>query len=379
MTVVEIGPATVRGPGHVDTELAAAAVEFVDDRLALVGDRPVAVDELWADVLASVSVEGDHLTIVHPTWWTARSIDMVCRAARRVVADVSVVSRSAALHTAVPSATVVEIGPELVVVTSAGGLIRAVPRLDGTAVVTAVADEIGSGATVVIDAPAAVDAALAVAVRSELRARGIAVSAADHRALWRAAAALSTPSPADPAPVAGRAAARRTVAVLSGLALSVAAVCAALITGAPQLAGGVPMTLLVEGRIGLMVPATWRVERVTAGPGSARIQVIDPEDQHAVIHITQSPVTAGVTLARAAEVLRRALEQHPPGVFVDFDPADQRPAVTYREIRPGHDIRWTVLLDGAVQIGIGCQSAPDRADQSRYACDEAVRSAHALW
>jgi len=46
--------------------------------------------------------------------------------------------------------------------------------------------------------------------------------------------------------------------------------------------------------------------------------------------------------------------------FVDFNADDRRgdqPAVTYREMREGHDIRWTVFLDHRVRISIGCQSA----------------------
>jgi type VII secretion-associated protein (TIGR03931 family) len=68
-------------------------------------------------------------------------------------------------------------------------------------------------------------------------------------------------------------------------------------------------------------------------------------------------------------------------VFVDFNSSAVRvgrSAVTYREIRAGHHVRWTVFLDGAVQISIGCQSRPGGEDAVREACEQAVRSAHAL-
>ncbi|MDT5172861.1 MAG: hypothetical protein QOG37_112, partial [Mycobacterium sp.] len=98
------------------------------------------------------------------------------------------------------------------------------------------------------------------------------------------------------------------------------------------------------------------------------------------LHVTQSP-TPGETLAGAADRLRHAIDTEPPGVFVDFNPAGVsagRPAVTYREVRAAHDVRWTVLLDGAVRISVGCQSRPGAQDAVREACEQAVRSAHAL-
>ncbi len=98
------------------------------------------------------------------------------------------------------------------------------------------------------------------------------------------------------------------------------------------------------------------------------------------MHITQSPV-AGETLRATADRLKRAIDTEPPGVFVDFDPSGTsagRPAVTYREVRAGHHVRWTVLLDGPVRISIGCQSRPGGEDAVRDACEQAVRSAHAI-
>ena len=86
-------------------------------------------------------------------------------------------------------------------------------------------------------------------------------------------------------------------------------------------------------------------------------------------------------LAGAADRLRHAIDTEPSGVFVDFNPAGVsagRPAVTYREIRATHDVRWTVLLDGAVRISVGCQSRPNAQDAVREACEQAVRSAHAI-
>jgi type VII secretion-associated protein (TIGR03931 family) len=96
--------------------------------------------------------------------------------------------------------------------------------------------------------------------------------------------------------------------------------------------------------------------------------------------VTQSRV-ASATLGATAEFLKHAIDAEPAGTFVDFNPAGRsvgRPAVTYREVRSGHDIRWTVLVDKAVRISIGCQSHHGQDDAMRQVCELAVRSARAL-
>jgi type VII secretion-associated protein (TIGR03931 family) len=108
--------------------------------------------------------------------------------------------------------------------------------------------------------------------------------------------------------------------------------------------------------------------------------VVSPVDRIDAIHVTQSRVPDGQTLAAAAEALATALAEQPDGIFVDFTPAGERahrPAVTYREIRPDRRIDWTVLLDGDVRIAIGCQGAADRPGPAAP-CDRAIRSAHAV-
>ncbi|MGH3966703.1 MAG: type VII secretion-associated protein, partial [Mycobacterium sp.] len=140
-------------------------------------------------------------------------------------------------------------------------------------------------------------------------------------------------------------------------------------------------TFLVEGRVALMVPADWVVQRVLAGPGSARVQVTSPSDPEVALHVTQSPVPPGETLSVTAERLQRAIGSEPDGVFVDFNPSGVsagRPAVTYREVRVGHQVGWVVLLDGPVRISVGCQSRPGGDDAVRGVCEQAVRSARAI-
>ena len=130
----------------------------------------------------------------------------------------------------------------------------------------------------------------------------------------------------------------------------------------------------------LTVPANWPTQRLAGGPGSARVQVTSPSDPEVALHITQSSIP-GETFSRTAERLKRAIDAEPPGVFVDFNPygtSAGRQAVTYREMRAAHQVRWTVLLDGVVRISVGCQSRPSAEDAVREVCEQAVRSAHAI-
>jgi type VII secretion-associated protein (TIGR03931 family) len=134
---------------------------------------------------------------------------------------------------------------------------------------------------------------------------------------------------------------------------------------------------VAEGRMTVRIPAGWTVERVTGGPGSRRLQVSPPGDPDIAVHLTSS-YAPEATLERAAEVVSAAIAAEPPGVFVDVRPLDEvagRPAVTYREVRPGHVIAWSVVLTGATRISVGCQSPPGREADVRLACDEAVRTA----
>jgi len=134
---------------------------------------------------------------------------------------------------------------------------------------------------------------------------------------------------------------------------------------------------LLEGRIVVQIPEHWIVERITGGPGSRRVQVSSPTDVDTALQITQSYAPES-TLAEAAGVLGRLVADQPPGVFVEFRPIDEvagRPAVTYREVRAGRVIRWSVVLAGSTRISIGCQSAPGREDGIGQPCERAVASA----
>lgn len=390
VTVVEIGPADVRaGPGP-GTAPGRAAVEFVDDDLALISGVPVDVDELWRDVLAGVSgPAGTPTVIVCPAWWSRRRLDRVRRAAGAVCAPVVALERNRVLRAAPGPevAAVVEIAGEFVVVSPAGAVESVVARPSGPAgpedTVDAVCAALPGAGAVLIDAPAGAAGApaLAALIAERVRATGTSATIADPDLVRRSAAGLA-------GPFHGGGARRwwRTPWGAVGAAGAAAALTLGLV-GPPSGGGGasaaaVPMTLLVEGRVGVLVPAGWTVARITSGPGSSRVRVAPRDDGVDAVFVVQSPIPLGQPLAAAAQVLQQALDEQPPGVFVDFDPDTSRmgrPAVTYTEARAQHRTQWTVVLDGAVRIGIGCQSTPGGATPVQAICDEAVRSAHALF
>ncbi|WP_250150378.1 type VII secretion-associated protein, partial [Mycolicibacter acidiphilus] len=357
-TVIEAGPGTIRRLccGSAETGDADAAVRWLDDPVALVDGEPVAVPELLRSVLTALACPGaDGAVLIHPTWWSARRVDLVAAAARDVTGDAVTRPRATVLAAAAPDAgAIIEIGPALVAVTTAGTV--AEPRLGAP---EEVADRVAAlvtdvRETVVIDGLATVGGAPALArlIAERLRGTGADVLVVDDAQVTRLA---TRPPPTAPKPDRTR---RRPRLPLAGAAVAAVVAAGTLALGThrepPVVAA---TTVLLEGRVAVQVPAQWTVRRVTDGPGSARVEVVSPADPQAVLHVTQS--ASGGTLAVAADLLRRALDAAPPGVFADFDPSATsagRPAVTYREIRVAHRVAWTVLVDGPVRIGIGCQS-----------------------
>ncbi|MDF3339425.1 type VII secretion-associated protein [Mycolicibacterium septicum] len=381
--VVEVGPVTVCGPGTV-SDLATVAVASIDDEIALVDDEPVAVSDLWADVLSAASAGARDLVLVCPTWWTADRCDRVRAAAVRSGAEVVVIQRVQALSRVLSCASwaVVEIADEVVVISGAGARSATLARhaeddLDPEAVIRAVMAIAGVSVEVAVDAPPEVvgAAALGNAVMTGLRRRGATVTLTDPQTRR---ARLNIPRAPDVPAGAGRAGTRTgRMAIGAAAALAtVLGVVAFATQGGP--ADAVAMTILVEGRVGVQIPAGWSVRRITDGPGSARVEVVSPSDPQMMIHLTQSGVAEGTV----ADTLQRALGEQPAGVFVDFDPSAvvaERPVVSYREVRAGREIRWAVFVDGAVRIAVGCQSAPGQAEAVRVACETATRSAHAAF
>jgi len=407
--IIEAGPASIRrlccgtnrvADGEV-SETVRQALEAIDDRVALVDGRPVAVPALWRAALRSLNCPNSHAqnatVVVHPSWWSPARVGVVIAAARALAGEVLARPRSWLLAQAADcdAAVVVEIAERLVAITGATGAGSvAVPR---GAQPRAVAEEVATviagmtrdaAAAVLIDAPSSVAGApaLATSIAAALRDGGRAVAEiGDARLPPLAQAALSVPDePSEPRSTAGSVRSRAPVVagLVTVLSLAISAVGTVDRRGAsaPAQVQALPTTFLVEGRVAVTVPAAWSAQRVITGPGSARVQVTSPSDPEVALHVTQSPV-AGGTLSATAERLKRAIDGEPAGVFVDFNPAGTsggRPAVTYRELRLGHHVRWAVLLDGPVRISIGCQSRPGDEEAVRGACEQAVRSAHAI-
>ncbi|MBW0012922.1 type VII secretion-associated protein [Mycobacterium sp.] len=408
--IIETGPATIRRLCCDATEVAddddasevgEEALNAIDDRVALVGGRPVGVGSLWCAALRRLMCTAPEAhkaaLLVHPSWWSQTRVGVVIAAARTLTDDVLTRPRSWLLMQATDaepdSAAVVEVSERLVVIT--GAEVAAIPR---GAAADPVAEKVAAivagmgAAVVVIDGSTTIAGGpqLAALIAQAVRGVGAEVMPVGDFRLSRLVGSLLAPPEKRPEPRIDAGARRRRPGrrTLSGLAAAIvlAAAAPALVPVRRDVAPSrvpiqsVPGKFLVEGRVALTVPADWPAQRVVTGPGSARVQVTSPVDPEVALHVTQSPVV-GETLSHTAERLKRAIDAEPVGVFVDFNPSGSsagRPAVTYREVRAGHQVRWTILLDGPVRISVGCQSRPGDENAVHDACEQAVRSAHAI-
>ncbi|OHT88806.1 type VII secretion-associated protein [Mycobacteroides saopaulense] len=425
----------VREAGRSDVWSAVAAL---DDEMALLPGRVVPSRALWAALFESLLTDRnvpvclDSMVLIHPTTWGPVRRTLLSSAARMMAATLTVRSRAFALaergvraDLSGRSFVVVEVSPGEVAVTVVGrgsdgepaSTVRhledrpwetksavAVARAVGRAVEEVVRNEPAGVAAILVDSPdrgmgeAIVDAVdrigltpgvTQVAEDSVFRDVGQPprVSAfLDETAEDPAAVQDSEWTPARPARSASRlpqwwpvaAIGLAAATVVTGVVQTVASTRERLAPTTPVVA----TSLLVEGRVQLMVPAEWAVRRIPAGgSGSARVEVISPEDSEAMVHVTQVRVKSSETLAATADTLRAAMDKESSGVFTDFTADDSkmgRQAVTYTEVRKGHDIAWTVLLDNDLRIGLGCQYKKDSYSDVSQACEMAIRTAHAV-
>lgn len=370
MTVVEVGPATICGPDDVPAEWISTALECVDDDIALLDERLISVPQLWQDVIRVAAGDvADTLVLICPTWWPPSRTGRVQKAAQTVAETVVILQRTALLRAlAAPRrSTIVELAADLVVVTHPNARAIVVAHHGDVAMTAeAVAAAVGTSPVVLIDGPDTV-------IADRLRCNGIEVLEIDEDAVRREALRPRPRIEATPR----RERQPRRAAALVGLASA-----AAVAVGAIAVHGEArPTALLVEGRVGMVVPADWAVQHVTSGPGSARVQITSPAHRALALHLTQSIGDPEAGLAATADSLRMALDDETDGVFVDFTATGHRAgrdAVTYREVRPRHTVTWAVLVDGAVRIAIGCQSPPGGEHLVRSVCEQAIRSAHAV-
>lgn len=370
--VIVVGPATVCGPCAVDPERARAAIGCIDDEMGLVSGVIRDADAIWRDVVADAAgSESGRLTVICPQHWSGRRIERVRRAAAGVGAVVEIADRREALRQLMvrPRCPVIEVGEDLAVIARPGE--PTIIHHRWRAAPATLAGSLGDTPEVIIDVPDGVVGARqwAEEVSAVLAGRGIDVHILGCADLYRG----------NDAPERRK---RWPTRVLTAAASAVALMLMALATGAtpdPAPAVAPPnreLTWLVEGRASIQVPAAWTVDRVVADSGSARMQVISPDGPTRIIHLTQASVPREADLAASARVLRAAAATAGPGVIVDFEDAATvagRAAVTYREVRPGREVRWSVLLDGGLRIAIGCQGAEIAA-----VCDQAIRSAHRI-
>lgn len=371
--VVEVGPVTVRGANPPDPELVSLALDAIDEDLVLVGEDPAPVSELWSRLMEVAVGGAEDVLLVCPTWWPGARIDRVREAT--TATTVEVIERTALLQRQA-RATVVEIATELVLVTRLGARPVVIANVDDE-VANRVAAAVGLAGPVLIDAPGVLGS-LGEAIADGLRERGIGVRFADEGAVRRPEAEPPVPDGGTAVCVSNQ---PRRAAVLTAVLATMVAVCGGFVLRGGDRQPKIASNLLAEGRVQVMVPASWRVEHITSGPGSARAQITSPSDTDVALHLTQSVGAPRADLAETAAALRSALAGEPGDVFVDFNAADTpagRTGVTYRELRPHHHVAWTVLVDHGVRIAIGCQSAPGRESTVREVCDQAIRSAHAI-
>jgi type VII secretion-associated protein (TIGR03931 family) len=363
--VVEVGPATVRGVCYPRAQCVSAGIEAIDDDLVLIDEHPVDVVEVWRTIMRdAVGGSVDRVVLVFPTWWHSVRVERVRAAAETVASDVCVMRRAQVLPD--DRTVLVEAAPEFVVVSAPSGVVAVVNDVERLAAA------IPPGARVVVDLS---EDQHAIADRLRRNGVDVTIAAAD----W-IADALAEDFGQEQADQPKRR--RGVTAVVAGTLLTAAALCGGYVARPDAPAPAVPTTLLVEGRLGVMVPARWPVKRITSGPGSARLQLVSPEDRNLALHITQSPLAPRQSHQQVEDALRSALSEAPDGVFADFEPAGDRAGravLTYREIRADRHIEWFVVIDESLRIAIGCQSAPGRAAAVREACDEAIRSAHAVF
>ena len=354
--LVEAGPITVRRLGEPAHARAEAALDGIDDAVVLIDEKPLYVDEVWRNLLADLCFRdgsSDGPLIVHPSWWPRSRVERISAAApagARCMRRCDVVAERIGRPV-----IVIEVDRELVTVADGGAPPSFHARRDLDSIVAAITPN----TDVVFDAPAGVNSS---AIRQALTDAGVAVREMNLDSLCAPdPTPARTPRPRRPVP-----------------ALTLIAVAAVALWLRPEHHPPAPDTVaLVEGRIAVSVPAQWTVQRVTGGPGSRRLQVSAPGDAGAALHVTAAYVPES-TLSTAAEVLGRAAAAHPPGVFSDLRTGvvAGRDVLTYQESRPGRVIRWTVLLDGATRIAVGCQSPPRSDAEVRQACEQAIRSAH---
>lgn len=401
--VLELGPGSVRRLWPelevcADHQAVSAVVGGFDDPVVLIGDHPVDVSSLWQRIAGPLRRPGSGPPVaVHPSWWSKLRVEYVVNGlgppGRRtdsvvVMGRAQFIADAGGKGASDSTAVLIEIDAALIAISEGA---RLVAVLDRTRDVDQIVDRVlrcaGNSAGVLVDAPVGVPGAgdFADRIRKALSDNGVRSSLVSIEQI--VAEAMNA-----------RGLDQRRVECASRRRLGRAHVVAAAATAAAVLCVGSfavarsdrfrhsepraadDAVLVVEGRISARIPLAWKVEKLTAGPGSRRIRATSPDSTGAALHVTQSYIP-GQTLAATAEMLERALAGEEPDVFRHFNAHGLkagRSAVTYQEVRGAQVVDWFVVVDGATRIGIGCESPSGREREVLAACDDAIESAHEL-
>jgi type VII secretion-associated protein (TIGR03931 family) len=382
--LLEVGPAAVRrlSPGPVcaaDPSLVRSALFGIDDEVVLYEDRPTKVDWLLRRIFGGL-VNGDceSLTLLFPSdWWESRIVRVVA-SAELIVKHVVALHRAHFVYECTSARTIVELGLEHLTISRDGEVVQVIPR---SLLPTQSLSGHEWASPVHLDVPP--DSATTTEL-AELRGKVAATGRLDASVNVEEAVFHWQQTSSVPIRSVWRTIAARAVA----LTVAVAGMAAVVIVGTGEseqplkLDGGVE---LVEGRVAVQVPSGWHAERISAGPGSKRVQVSAsemnaPDRDGLALHITQA-YTPGQELSGAAEALWQLTATNPDSAFTAFTGRDDsfgRPTITYREVRPSRVVRWHIVIDGSTRIGIGCQSRLGRESDVDQVCGAAVRSAREL-
>ncbi|ATL65798.1 type VII secretion-associated protein [Nocardia terpenica] len=126
------------------------------------------------------------------------------------------------------------------------------------------------------------------------------------------------------------------------------------------------------GRIRAQIPLDWRVATDTA----ARVDIMPNDGARQRITLVQQPLTAGSGVADVARDLDAQIGNRPVGsasplrrdvVFGD------RPGLSYEEY-PGDEttVRWQILVDSGIEVGIGCQYPSGTWQSIAATCEQVV-------
>jgi hypothetical protein len=238
--IIEAGPGIIRrlccGTAIVDddtpSEIAGAALDGIDDQVALVDGHPATVNSLWGAALRSATcAPANGAVIVHPSWWPSSRIRVVTAAAANVGDGMLARPRSWLLTQATDAerdaTVVVEIAERLVAITAPE--VVAVPRCDEPRPVAddvaRVIARIAAVSAVLVDAPSTVNGAstLATLIADAVRRSGPAVVEIDDgrlRRLARSAASVPDEKEAPPSPGSPGRSRTRALTGLAGTAVA---------------------------------------------------------------------------------------------------------------------------------------------------------------